>query len=114
MLPRSCGRPTTRLLSWLATALGYRVVVEAGLRALERTAAVILVDASRFAPSMETAEGDVRPDDSEPRQVEAIAASIRRWRRCLGFSACRTRGYRGERKGSLQVRRGGKQAAPEA
>ena len=84
-------------------------------QALERTVAVILVDVSQFAPSMETAlkETFAAPEDVEPRQVEAIAASIRRWCRCLGFSACRTRGYRGERKGSLQVRRGGKQAAPK-
>lgn len=47
-------RPVIRLLSWLATALGCRVVVEAGLQALERTAAVILVEGSQFAPSMET------------------------------------------------------------
>jgi hypothetical protein len=32
-----------------------RVVVEGGLQALQRTAAVILVDGSQFAPSMETA-----------------------------------------------------------
>ena len=44
-----------RRLSWSATAWACRVAVEAVLQAPERTAGVVLVDGSQFAPSMEAA-----------------------------------------------------------